>query len=204
MSTSSVELAPAFADALAGFSRHLTLERNRSVHTVRAYTSDVTGFLGFAAAHQCSELVQIDLALLRDWLGEQHAAGHTRSTIARRAASIRAFTAWCERRGLMATDPSRRLKSPRVPHKLPVVLDAGEATQLMELAGTRALDDDPVAARDRAIVELLYGTAVRVSELCQLDVGDIVWESRTIRVLGKGRKERVVPGSDLIRVQRAQ
>lgn len=193
VSTASVEIAPAFAAAAAGFERHLRLELNRSTHTIRAYTADVTGLLAFASARDCQELAQIDLALLRDWLGEQHQAGHARSTIARRAASIRAFTAWCERRGLIASDPSRRLKSPRVPHKLPVVLDVAEATQLMELAGTRALDEDPVAARDCAIVELLYGTGMRVSELCLLDLPDIAWESRTVRVMGKGRKERVVP-----------
>ncbi|MDP2288389.1 MAG: tyrosine recombinase XerC [Actinomycetota bacterium] len=193
MVSSPVELAPAFADALSGFERHLTLERNRSVHTVRAYTSDVTALLIFASARNCDQLAHIDLGLLRDWLGEQHQAGHSRSTIARRAASVRAFTAWCERRGLIASDPSRRLKSPRVPHKLPIVLDVAEAAQLMDLAAERALDEDPVAARDRALVELLYGTGVRVSELCLLDLADIAWDSRTVRVLGKGRKERVVP-----------
>lgn len=186
-------IAPAFAEALAGFERHLVLERNRSAHTVRAYTSDVNGLLTFASALHREQLEQIDLALLRDWLGEQHLAGHSRSTIARRAASLRAFTAWCERRGLIASDPSRRLKSPRVPHKLPVILDANEATKLMEFAGSRAIDQDPVASRDHAIVELLYGTGMRVSELCLLDLLNISWESRTVRVLGKGRKERVVP-----------
>jgi len=188
-----MEMAPALADAIDGFARHLTLERNRSAHTVRAYTSDVIGLLNFASARGCEQLDDIDLALLRDWLGAQHQAGHARSTIARRAASVRAFTAWCQARGLIHADPSRRLKSPRVPHKLPVVLDATEAAQLMDLAGTRALDEDPVAARDHAILELLYGTGMRVSELCQLDLADIAWDSRTIRLLGKGRKERVVP-----------
>ncbi|HBJ73703.1 MAG TPA: recombinase XerC [Actinobacteria bacterium] len=193
VSNAQAAIAPALAAALAGFERHLVLERNRSPHTVRAYTSDVSGLLSFTTARHIDQLGQIDLALLRDWLGEQHLAGHSRSTIARRAASVRAFTAWCERRGLIPSDPSRRLKSPRVPHRLPVILDAGEAAHLMDVAGTRAEDADPVAVRDLAIVELLYGTGMRVSELCQLDLADIEWESHTVRVLGKGRKERVVP-----------
>ena len=193
VSSSLAEIAPALADALANFERHLALERNRSPHTVRAYTSDVKGLLAFASARGCLELADIDLALLRDWLGEQHQAGHSRSTIARRAASVRAFTAWCERRGLIATDPSRRLKSPRVPHRLPTVLDAAQARQLMDAAQAAAAEEDPVAARDHALVELLYGTGMRVSELCQLDLQDVSWQSRTVRVMGKGRKERVVP-----------
>lgn len=187
------EIAPGFQEALAGFESHLRFERNRSTHTVRAYLSDVVSFLTFATQQGCGQLDQIDLALLREWLGEQHRAGHSRSTIARRAASLRAFTAWCERRSLISSDPSQRLKSPRVPHRLPVILDHVEATRLMDVAAEQANDQDPVAARDRAIVEVLYGTGMRVSELCLLDLTDIAWESRTMRVLGKGRKERVVP-----------
>ena len=193
VSTPARSLAPAFARALAGFTRYLTLERDRSEHTVRAYTSDVADLLSYANAHERTNLEDIDLALLRDWLGEQHSAGHARSTIARKAASVRAFTSWCERQGLLESDPGRRLKSPQVTHKLPIVLDIAEATRVMDLAAQYAGDGDPVSVRDQAILELLYGTGIRVSELCALDLVSIQWESRTVRVMGKGRKERVVP-----------
>lgn len=193
MTSSAPASAKAFDSALAGFTRYLTLERDRSEHTVRAYTSDVSDLLGYASAHECTILDDIDLALLRAWLGAQHSAGHARSTIARKAASVRAFTSWCERHGLIESDPGRRLKSPQVPHKLPVVLDVAEASRVMDLAAQYAGDGDPVSVRDRAILELLYGTGIRVSELCALDLVSVQWESRTIRVMGKGRKERVVP-----------
>lgn len=186
-------IAPALADALQGFVRFLTFERDRSEHTVRAYTSDVSDMLRYATVHQCDQVSQIDLSLLRSWLGEQHAAGHARSTIARRAASVRAFTSWCERRGLIDVDPGRRLKSPQVQQKLPTVLDVAQAARVMDLAAEQSADGDPVAVRDRAILELLYGTGIRVSELCSLDLNDVQWSSRTLRVMGKGRKERVVP-----------
>ena len=193
METHEDLIAPALAVALDGFVRFLSLERDRSEHTVRAYTSDITDMLTYATTQQCSEVAQIDLSLLRSWLGEQHAAGHARSTIARRAASVRSFTSWCERRGLTAVDPGRRLKSPQVQQKLPTVLDVAEATRVMDLAAELSVEGDPVAIRDRAIIEVLYGTGIRVSELCALDLNDVQWSNRTLRVIGKGRKERVVP-----------
>ncbi len=193
METHEDLIAPALAVALDGFVRFLSLERDRSEHTVRAYTSDIADMLTYATTQQCSEVAQIDLSLLRSWLGEQHAAGHARSTIARRAASVRSFTSWCERRGLIAVDPGRRLKSPQVQQKLPTILDVDEATRVMDLAAELSIEGDPVAIRDRAIIEVLYGTGIRVSELCALDLNDVQWTNRTLRVMGKGRKERVVP-----------
>lgn len=193
MTAEQAPIAPDFQRARESFERHLLFERNRSEHTVRAYIADVGQLLAFATAHGCDHLAQLDLALLRDWLGEQHASGHARSTIARRAASVRAFTAWCERTGAIDSDPSRRLKSPRVPSRLPVVLDSHEAQALMELAGAQSDGQGPVAVRDHAILELLYGTGMRVSELCLLDLPDIEWQSRSLRLMGKGRKQRVVP-----------
>ncbi|MFA7323471.1 MAG: tyrosine-type recombinase/integrase, partial [Candidatus Nanopelagicales bacterium] len=193
MADDDASTAPELAEALEGFVRHLTFERGRSAHTVRAYAGDVAGLLRFATAQQCMTPADIDLSLLRSWLGEQYDLGQARSTIARRAASVRAFTSWCERRGLIASDPGIRLKSPQVPLRLPTVLDVAQAERVMDIADQQAGDGDPVAVRDRAILEVLYGTGVRVSELCSLDVVDIQWESRTLLVLGKGRKERIVP-----------
>lgn len=181
------------AQALDAFSAHLRDERGRSAHTVRAYRGDVEQMLRFAIDRGCTEPGDLDLALLRAWLASLNAAGQSRATIARRAASARAFTAWCLRRGLAPTDPGARLASPQVAKRLPTILDQGQAAAVMALAAVAADDGDPIAIRDRAVVELLYATGIRVSELCLADCDDLDPDARTVRVLGKGGKERVVP-----------
>lgn len=176
--------------ALDGFAAHIRDERGRSPHTVRAYVTDATALMGFAAERGIADPAGLDLSTLRAWLARMHGAGQSRASIARRAASARAFTAWCHRRGLMAVDPGQRLSSPQVPSRLPVVLGHAEAQALMSAA---SLADDDLGIRDQAIVELLYATGIRVSELCGLDVGDVDLQARTVRVTGKGDKQRVVP-----------
>lgn len=179
--------------ALDDFTAHLRDERGRSAHTVRAYRGDIEQMLRFAAGRGCVGPDDLDLALLRAWLGSLNAAGQSRATIARRAASARAFTAWCLRRGLATTDPGARLASPQVAKRLPTVLDQGQAATVMAHASVAADDGDPIALRDRAVLELLYATGIRVSELCLADCADLDAQARTLRVLGKGGKERVVP-----------
>jgi integrase/recombinase XerC len=184
--------------ALAAFGRHLTAERGLSPHTVRAYLGDIAALLSYAAEHHCSELADLDIAVLRAWLGAQHRAGQARTTIARRAAAARAFTAFAHRHGWLAGDPGAQLASPRVHRHLPQVLAQPQMRAVLEAdRATRASTDDLLAAaieqRDAAIMELLYATGIRVSELCGLDIGDIDRGRRTVRVLGKGGKERVVP-----------
>lgn len=181
------------AQALDAFAAHLRDERGRSAHTVRAYCGDVGQMLRFASERGCSRPNDLDLAVLRAWLGSLNASGQSRATIARRAASARAFTAWCLRRGLAPTDPGARLASPQVAKRLPTILDQGQAATVMDHAAVAADDGDPIAIRDRAVIELLYATGIRVSELCSTDVDDLDLDSRTVRVLGKGGKERVVP-----------
>jgi integrase/recombinase XerC len=178
---------------LDGFVAHLRDERGCSAHTVRAYRGDVVDLLDFCTGKGVTEPDGITLAQLRGWLALQSAHGRARSTIARRAASARAFTAWCVRRGLAHADPGDRLTSPHAGRTLPAVLDAAEAAALMDHAAVAADDGSPVARRDRAILELLYATGIRVSELCAIDVDDIDHERRTVRVRGKGDKERTVP-----------
>jgi integrase/recombinase XerC len=178
---------------LDGFMAHVRDERGCSPHTVRAYRGDVTDLLEFCSMRGVTDVSGITLAQLRAWLALQSAHGRARSTIARRAASARAFTAWCFRRGLTSTDAGDRLASPQVSRTLPTVLDAAEATALMDHAAVAADDGSPEAVRDRAVVELLYATGIRVSELCAIDVDDLVPERRTVRVRGKGDKERTVP-----------
>ncbi|MFC6088604.1 tyrosine recombinase XerC [Saccharothrix lopnurensis] len=181
--------------ALDRYERHLASERSLSPHTVRAYLGDVVALLvhlaGGAPEHVAVEAV--DLAGLRSWLGVQHSAGTSRTTLARRAAAARAFTAWAARTGLLAEDPGSRLVAPRPHRTLPQVLRPEQAGAAMAAAEVGAEQGDPVALRDRAVVELLYATGVRVAELCGLDLDDVDYSQRVIRVLGKGSRERVVP-----------
>jgi integrase/recombinase XerC len=174
-------------EVLEEFCRHLELERGRSLHTVRAYRGDLTGLLA-----RVPDVTALDLRVLRRWLADAHAAGTGRSTLARRAAAARTFTAWAHRTGLLATDPGLRLVSPRPRSPLPDVLDAGEAGSLFAAAVGGAAEGEPVALRDLLVLELLYATGVRVGELCGLDVDDVDAGRRTVRVLGKGGRERTV------------
>jgi len=178
-------------EAIDGFERHLRDERSRSAHTVRAYISDIHDLADFCSGRGIDSLDGLDLAALRAWLAAATMDGRSRATIARRAASARAFTAWCTRRGLCSVDPGHRLVSPRVGNRMPTVLDQGQAHQVLEFAARH--DGSPLALRDHAVLEVLYGTAIRVSEICGLDVDDVNDANRTLRVLGKGDKERTVP-----------
>lgn len=174
---------------LAAFERHLRLERDLSPHTVRAYLGDITSLLTHLEAAGHDSLDALDITVLRDWLGDQHQAGRSRATLARRTACARVFTAFCHRRGLLATDPGLLLGTAKSSRALPVVLDQAEAQAVLDLDGS----GDPRDLRDRAIMELLYATGMRVSELCGLDVDDVDRDRNTVRVMGKGRKERTVP-----------
>lgn len=182
------------ADPVEAFVRHLRSERGRSEHTVRAYRADVTSLLDhLEEATGSRDPREVTLRDLRAWLTDLTASGAARTTLARRVASVRTFCRWAHRVGLMATDPSVRLVSPKRSRTLPPVLTAADAGAAMDLAAVRADDDDPAHLRDRAVVELLYATGIRVGELVGLDVDDLDRSQRTVRVLGKGAKERVVP-----------
>lgn len=188
-----VVLPAAFGGALEAFIEVETHHRRRSPHTVRAYRSDVTSLLTFCAAQGVDDLAGIGIEQLRGWLATQHAHGHARASLARRASAARAFTAWALSRGLMATDPGVRLASPQPSRRLPTVLAVDEASTVMALAATASDDGDPVPIRDRAVIELLYATGIRVSEACGLDLDGIERSERRLRVVGKGNKTRVVP-----------
>jgi len=188
-----MDLPQAYALALVDFERFLTAERGRSAHTARAYVADVGQLLASAAADGRDELDHLDLDLLRGWLAAMTRAGLARSTMARRASAARTFTAWAARTGRTAHDPSTRLTAPRRERHLPTVLRAEQAAALLDLATVRADDGDPAHVRDRAALELLYGTGIRVAELVGLDVDDVDLERGVLRVVGKGDKQRTVP-----------
>jgi integrase/recombinase XerC len=181
------------SDVLSAFERHLRAERGRSAHTVRAYVRDVGVFLDEVDAHDGEALRAITLADLRAWLGVLSRRGAARATIARTSASLRTFFGWLERSGGVETDPSLRLTAPSRQRTLPPVLAQRSAVALLDVAAVAADDDDPVHLRDRAALELLYATGVRVGELVGLDVDDVDLSTNVLRVVGKGDKERRVP-----------
>ena len=175
---------------LAAFADHLSLERNLSRHTVRAYLGDAASLLDHAGRLGITDLEQLDVRTMRSWLARLHTQGASRATLARRSSAARVFTAWAHRRGAMSTDPGAGLSSPKGQRHLPDVLRPDEATAVLDEVTT---DDTAVGLRDRTLLELLYASGARVSEICGLDVGDVDLERHTVRVLGKGDKERVIP-----------
>ncbi len=180
-------------EAIADYRRHLVAERGLSPHTVRAYVRDAEALLAHAVARGAASPAELDVRELRGWLGGLAARGAARSSVARRAASAKAFTSWCRRRGLLATDPGLLLGSARPHRTLPGVLRQDQARELMDVAAMAADDGSATGVRDRAILELLYASGIRVGELVGLDVDDYDPGRRVVRVLGKGRKERTVP-----------
>lgn len=179
---------------LEEFDEYLALQRGRSEHTRRAYLGDLRSLFDFLADRAPDAgLRGLTLPVLRSWLAVQASAGAARATLARRTSAVKTFTAWAVRRGLMTEDPATRLQVPKGRRTLPAVLRQDQAIDAMEAAKSGAQQNDPIALRDRLIVELLYATGIRVSELCGLDIDDIDSSRRVLRVLGKGNKQRTVP-----------
>lgn len=182
-----------FRVALDRFDRHLRLESGRSPHTVRAYLGDVVGYLEHLTKLGGTRLDDMTLSNLRGWLAIARTAGRARTTLARRSAALRTFTSWALREGLIRSDPAQLLATPRAHRTLPGVLRADEAAAVMDAAAVGVDADDPHEQRDRLVVELLYATGIRVSELVGLDIDDVDRHRRVLRVMGKGAKERTVP-----------
>ena len=192
-------LPPSLSGLLATFERHLAAGRGLSPHTVRAYVGDISLMFGHAASCGVDDAADLDISLIRAWLATQYAAGHSRATIARRAAAARALTAFAHERGLLASDPGALLGSPKARRELPEILAVDEVAAVLDAtpqpspSGPAGHAAAAIELRDTAVMELLYATGIRVSELCGLDVDDVDQGRWTIRVLGKGAKERVVP-----------
>lgn len=180
---------PSIEALLGEFDEYLELQRGRSAHTRRAYLSDLRGLFEFTGGG----LASLTLPRLRSWLAAQAGAGAARSTLARRTSAVKTFTAWALHRGVLDTDPAVRLQTPKAHRVLPSVLRREQALDAMDALNSGAQQGDPMALRDRVIVELLYATGIRVSELCGLDIDDVDVTRRLLRVLGKGNKERTVP-----------
>ncbi|MDR2453564.1 MAG: tyrosine recombinase XerC [Bifidobacteriaceae bacterium] len=166
---------------------------NLAENTVAAYRRDARDLLKRLAVGSAAELSALTLDDLREWLADHMDRGEARASLARRGASVKRFMRWALRQGLVSTDPAARLQTPVAQRRLPRVLSRGEALTMMEQAMANALRSGPVGQRDHALVELIYGTGMRVSEAVALDLGAIDLGQRLARVFGKGAKERMAP-----------
>jgi integrase/recombinase XerC len=184
---------PHESDPVRDFARHLGSERGLSEHTQRAYLGDLRNLMSYLGDRGITHLSDMQLADLRSWLAAQSEQGASRSTLARRSASARAFLGWATRTGLIGADPSLRLVAPKRVKLLPGVLRQDEITAVLDVAAVAADDQDAMHLRDRAMLELLYASGIRVGELVGLDIDDLDLGSNLVRVMGKGAKERTVP-----------
>ena len=205
-STCTLVVAEGDEKILERYERHLRYERARSEHTIRAYLSDAISLLEFTFQERSGEWNGArDLSIhdLRAWLAARADAGHSPTTLARAAAAARTFTAWMCDAGLVELDPGRRLRAPKRARALPHVVSADQARGILDEAERVSREEsvgpngdhqtDPLRVRDAAILEVLYSSGLRVSELCALDLASVDRVNRTLRVIGKGNKERVVP-----------
>lgn len=193
MSSETEETRSVIGEMIAGYVDHLA-NRRVSAHTMRGYAGDLKALDAWLVTNGHDDAAQIDLRALRSWLGSLALAGAEKTSMARRAASVRGCFSWAHEHGLLPTDPALALKSPRPPKRLPETLSQAETAEMLRAAIAMAAEDDSAhGARDVAILEVLYASGIRVSEVCGLDLDAIDDARQTLRVLGKGDKERTVP-----------
>lgn len=185
-------MATAWVQVIDEYVDHLRHVRGLSEHTVRAYSGDLRRLADVATSLGIHGPEGLTLSALRRWLALERDAASDK-TVARRVASVRTFTAWAQRAGHLREDPGALLASPKVSRTLPAVLRQDQAVTLLDVAAVQADDGTAEHIRDRAILELLYATGIRVGECVGLDLASVDRMNRTVRVMGKGRKERVVP-----------
>jgi integrase/recombinase XerC len=175
--------------AAVSFLEYLAVERGASPHTLRSYRSDLIEFTRFLAEEGIGGLAEADSRAVRAYLARLHQRRLSKATVARKLAAVRSCFRFMARRGVLEGNPARQVRSPRLGRRLPSFLPKDEATQLLDAAPAPGA----AGARDRALVELLYASGLRVAEGCGLDLDDLDEARRTVRVLGKGDKERRVP-----------
>ena len=184
----------ALDEVRSAFERYLEAERNLSVHTIRAYLGDLDSFFDHLERLDVVDFATLELAHIRSWLANQQVKGGARTTLSRRATSIRLFTKWATKKGYLVKDVGATLATPKGARTLPDVLTVADASLAMDAMAARVGEEDgPISKRDAAMLEILYASGARVSELCGLDLEDIDYARQTIRVLGKGNKERTIP-----------
>ena len=181
-------------ELLASYREHLRLDRNLSENSIRAYIADLESLLEHINKLGVTEFKDLTIDHLRSWLANLQTRGAARSSLSRRTVSIKAFTYWGAKNGWLSRDFGKQLQSPKPQRRLPDILDIeGAITTLDSLAVRVSEEGSSAAIRDRAIVETLYASGIRVSELSGLNLSDIDFSRNTLRVLGKGNKERTVP-----------
>ncbi|WP_293787376.1 tyrosine recombinase XerC [uncultured Aeromicrobium sp.] len=185
------EISERWASTLGEYETHLTRERDLSEHSVRAYLVDLRSLAVHAGRLGIDDPARLDLRALRSWLANLKTRGAARATLQRRSTAARVFTSWLARTGRAPQDSGGLLASPKAHRELPPALSQEEMRAVID--AIEVDENDPVSVRDRAIVEVLYATGIRVGELVGLDVDDVDLERRVVRVFGKGRKERAVP-----------
>jgi len=184
----------ALDEVRSAFERYLEAERNLSAHTIRAYLGDLDSFFNHLERLDVNDFATLELAHIRSWLANQKVKGGARTTLSRRATSIRLFTKWATKKGFLVKDVGATLATPKGARTLPDVLTVADASLAMDAMAARVGEEDgPISKRDAAMLEILYASGARVSELCGLDLEDIDYARSTIRVLGKGNKERTIP-----------
>ena len=177
--------------ALVEYATYLRSSKGYSPNTVKAYLSDIEDLGAVVGVDKSAE--DLTLETLRDWLWRQSEKGASKATIARKSAAARAFTLWLHNAGHIDEDPGLRLRSPKAGRSLPKVVSKESLDQVFSSLQSRATIDNPSGLRDLAIVELLYATGARVSELTSLDLGSVDYSRNIVRLMGKGSKERMVP-----------
>ena len=180
-------------EQLRSFLDYIRLNRNASAHTVAAYDSDLSQFIAFASAQtgkrDALQPKHLDLALIRGFLADLYRQRQARASVARKVSALRSFTRYLRREGWIDSDPAALAVAPKREHKVPAHLSVDEMSQLLEAPDVST----PLGRRDRAILELFYASGIRLSELVALDLEDVDLPGRMVRVMGKGRKERIVP-----------
>ena len=176
-------------EAVDKFLAHLEIERSFSGESLRAYRSDLKQFTDFLDEREIPAMAAIDHLLLRSYLAGMSSGGYGRRSIARKLASVRSLFRYLHRRDLLAENPALNLRTPKLGRSLPSMLDEGQINALLEAPSEVSW----TGLRDRAILELLYATGLRVSEVVKLDVHDLELTRGSLRTIGKGRKERILP-----------
>ena len=180
--------------AIEAFTTYLNRERSLSDNTIRAYVGDLESLASHLKALGVEDVSTLNISHLRSWLANQQSKGASRTTLARRATSIKLFTKWAHKEGLLPNDVGFNLATPKAHRILPEIIDAKTADIAMQSLDAFAEESGELTAiRNLAMVEMLYASGARVSELCGLNLKDIDYERSTIRVIGKGSKERVIP-----------
>ena len=180
--------------AIESFTTYLNRERSLSDNTIRAYLGDLESLAAHLKALGVEDIKTLNISHLRSWLANQQTKGASRTTLSRRATSIKLFTKWAAKEGLIPSDVGFNLATPKSHRILPEIVDVKTADIAMQALESVAEETGELTAvRNLAMVEMLYASGARVSELCGLDLKDVDYERQTIRVIGKGNKERVIP-----------